>query len=190
MSDASDPDVELLLRSRLATAPIVWDATTLAVDRLPPQFVGVHSRPAVALEDVSASLGQDHQRPVITAGRNGVDQPGVLEVPQIAPVRVERTVVAIAEIAGRDDAERTDDSHRADLGAAQRDVAIAGPDPFAFTAAGQLEVARERIAWIEPLTFPRIGQPAAAALVELATVDIAIARVIDRPRVEIHKRLP
>jgi hypothetical protein len=136
MSDASDPDVELLLRSRLATAPIVWDATTLAVDRLPPQFVGVHSRPAVALEDVSASLGQDHQRPIITAGRNGVDQPGVLEVPQIAPVRVERTVVAIAEIAGRDDAEGADGGERANLPAAQPDVAVACPDTLAFRPCG------------------------------------------------------
>ena len=29
--------------------------------------------------------------------------------------------------------------------------------------------------WIEPLAFPRIGQPAATALVEFATVDITIA---------------
>lgn len=188
MTDASDSNVELLLRSRLPTAPIVRDATTFAVDRLPPQFIGVHSRPAVAIEDVSASLGQHHQRPVITAGRNRVDQPGVLEVPQIAPVRVERTVVTIAEIAGRDDAEGTDGRHRADLGAAQRDVAVARPDTLAFTAARQFEVTRKHVTWIEPFASPRIRQPAAAALVQLATVDIAIARVINRSRIEIHSR--
>jgi hypothetical protein len=75
MSDASDPDVELLLRSRLATAPIVRDAAALPIDRLVPQLFGVHSGPAVALENVSASLGQHDQRTVIATGRDGIDQP-------------------------------------------------------------------------------------------------------------------
>ena len=55
--------------------------------------------------------------------------------------------------------------------------------------ARQFKVAREHVAWIEPLTFPRIGQPTATALVELATVDIAIARVVNRSRIENHGHL-
>ena len=99
-------------------------------------------------------------------------------MPQIAPVRVERTVLAVAEIAGGHDAEGADGGERANLRAAQPHVAVSRPDALAFRAARQLEVAREHIARIEPLAFARIGQPAAAALAELATVIVAVAWVI------------
>lgn len=57
----------------------------------------------------------------------------------------------------------------------QRHIAVSRPHALAFMAARQFEVARKDVAWIEPFAFPRIGQPAATALVEFATVDIAIA---------------
>jgi hypothetical protein len=92
-------------------------------------------------------------------------------------------------IAGGHDAEGTDGRQRADLRAAKRHVAVARPDALAFYAARQLEVACEHVARIERLALAWIGQPPATALVEFATVDIALARVVNRPRVEVHKDL-
>ena len=85
----------------------------------------------------------------------------------------------VAEIAGGHDAEGADGGQRADLRAAQRHVAIPCPDALAFTTPRQLEVAREDIAGIERQAFARIGQPATAALAQLAT---AVARVISPTR--------
>jgi hypothetical protein len=181
--------VELLLRPRHPIAPIVWDAPALPVYRFPPQLLGVHAGPAVALENVSASLGEDDQRPVLPDRRNRLDQARVLEMPKIAPMRIQRAVLAVAQIAGWHDAKGADRRQRADLRATQRHVAVSCPDTLTFTATRQFEVAREHVAGLQPLAFPRIGQPAAAALVELATVDIAIARVVNRARVEVHRCL-
>ena len=64
-------------------------------------------------------------------------------------MRVERTVLAVAEIAGRHDAEGADGGERANLRAAQPHVAVSRPDTLAFGAARQLEVTREHIARIE-----------------------------------------
>jgi hypothetical protein len=36
MTDAPDPNVELLLRPRLPTSPIIWDAAVLPIDRFAP----------------------------------------------------------------------------------------------------------------------------------------------------------
>src|SRR5688572_10978359 len=108
-------------------------------------------------------------------------------MPEVSPMRIQRAVLAIAEIARWHDAEGADGCQRADLRAAQRHVAVACPDALTFTATRQLEVARKHVAWIEPLAFPRIGQPTTTALVELTTVMIAIARVVNRPRIEVHR---
>jgi hypothetical protein len=89
------------------------------------------------------------QRAVVADGRDSLDEPRVSEVPQIAPVRVERTVLAVAEIAGGHDAEGADGGERANFRAAQSHVAVPRPDTLAFRAARQLEVAREHIARIE-----------------------------------------
>ena len=94
--------------------------------------------------------------------------PESLRCLRIAPVRVERTVLAVAEIAGRHDAEGADRGQRANLRAAQPHVAVSRPDTLAFRAARQLEVAREHVARIEWLALARIGQPSAAALAQLA----------------------
>jgi hypothetical protein len=104
--------------------------------------------------------------------------------------RAGRAVVgpAVAEIAGAHDAEGTDGRQRADLGAAQPDVAVSCPDALAFNAARQLEVACEHVAGIERLAW--IGQPSAAALTQLATTIVAVARVIRPTRIEfIHTDL-
>jgi hypothetical protein len=50
---------------------------------------------------------------------------------------------------------------------------------LAFTAARQLEIAREYLTGIEPLAFPRIGERPTVALAELATT-VARDSSIDR----------
>jgi len=87
-------------------APVV----ELPLHGRPLEFFAVHARPAVALKDVPAAFREHDQCAVVADGRDGLDEPRVSEVPQIAPVRVERTVLAVAEIASRHDAEGADGS--------------------------------------------------------------------------------
>ncbi len=151
--------------------------------------VALHVRPAVALQDVPSALGEDDQGAVFPDGWNRLDQPLLSKVPQVAAVRLQRAVLTVAEIAGWHDAEGTDGGERANLRAAQPHVAVACPDALAFRAARQLEVAREHVANVEPFTFARIAQPAAAASAQLAIAIVAITWVISPTRIEIHIRL-
>src|SRR4030095_14029071 len=96
-------------------------------------------RPAIALDYIPASFREHHERAVFADGRNRLDEPGVSQVPQIAPVRIQRAVLAISKVAGWHDAEGADRRQRADLRLAQRHVAVARPDARAFTASRQLE---------------------------------------------------
>ena len=86
VADATYTDVELLLRPRLPIAPIVWDAAAFSVYRFPPQLLGVHARPAVALENASASLGEHDQRAVLSDCWDGLDQARVSEMPRMSPI--------------------------------------------------------------------------------------------------------
>ena len=104
-------------------------------------------------------------------------------------MRVERAVLAVAEIAGGHDAEGADGGERANLRAAQPHVAVSCPDALAFYAARQLEVACEHVARIERLALAWIGQTSAAALTQLATVVVAVAWVISPTRIELHRHL-
>ena len=145
MARTSDADVELLPAFRLlrssALAVNVAPGVELPLPGRPLQFVAVHARPAVALADVPAAFREHDQRAVVSDGRNGLDKPRVSEVPQIAPVRVERAVLAVAEIAGGHDAEGAHGGERANLRAAQPHVAVSCPDTLTFRAARQLKVA-------------------------------------------------
>jgi hypothetical protein len=194
VSNASNAGVELLLARRLlrsATLIVhVGPVSQFSVQSLPFQLIAMDVRPPIALEYIPASFREHHERAVFADGRNRLDEPGVSQVPQIAAVWVERSVLAVAEIAGRHNAEGAHGRERANLRGAQRHIAVSRPHALARMAARQLEIARKHVAWIEPLAFPRIGQPTTTALVEFATVDIAVARVVNRPRVEIHRHLP
>ena len=68
---------------------------------------------------------------------------------EVVVTRVERIALPVARVAGGHDAEGADHRERARLGAAQRDVAFADPNPLALGAAGQVEIRREDIARIE-----------------------------------------
>ena len=105
-------------------------------------------------------------------------------------MRVERAVLAVAEVARRHDAEGADGGERANLRAAQSHVAVACPDALAFRAARHVKVAREHVPSVEAFTFAWIRQPAAAALVEFAAIVVAVARVISPTRIEVHRYLP
>ena len=110
-------------------------------------------------------------------------------MPQIAPVRVERAALTVAEIAGGHNAEGADGGERANLRAAQPHVTVSRPDTLAFRAARQLKVAREHVARVEWFALTRIGQPSAAALAQLATVLVAVTWVITPTRIEVHRHL-
>lgn len=110
-------------------------------------------------------------------------------MPQVAAIRVERTVLTVTEIAGGHDAKGADGGERANLRAAQPDVAVACPDPLALGTARQIEVAREHVADVEPLAFARIAQPATAASIESAIAIVVITRVISPTRIEVHIHL-
>ena len=88
----------------------------------------------------------------------------IAEVPQVATVRVERTVIPVAEIAGGHHAEGADGGQRADLRTAQRHVTVPRPDALAFTTTWQLDVTRQHVSRVQPLAFAWIGQPTSARL--------------------------
>ena len=182
VAGTSNADVELLpaLRFLMSAALVVNLASVVEfpLHGRPLQFFAVHARPAVSLEDVLAAFREHDQCAAIADGRNGLDESRVSEVPQIAPVRVERAVLAVTEIAGGHDAEGADSGERANLRAAQPHVAVSRPDTLAFRAARELEVAREHIARVERLPLARIGQPSAVALAQLATILLAVTWVI------------
>jgi hypothetical protein len=170
VTDASDTGVELLPGFRLVRSTALVTDTTIVAELLlygrPTQLLAVHAGPAVPLEDIAAAFGEHDQGAVFTDGRNCLDKSRVSQVPQIASVRVERAVLAIAEIASRHDSEGADGRQRAYLRAAQRHVAVACPDALAFTASRQFEITREDIAIV------------------------AVARVVNGSRIEVHGHLP
>jgi hypothetical protein len=100
----------------------------------------------------------------------------ISEVPQVASIRGEWAVLAVAEIASRHDAEGADCCECANLRSAQTDVAVASPDTLALGTARQIEVACEHVADAEALAFARIAQPAATASAEFAITIVAVAR--------------
>jgi hypothetical protein len=160
-ASASHTCVELLPRFQLVSATArfitVTSVAELPLDGGPLQFLSMHAAPAVGLEHVSSTFGEHDEGAVFTDGRHRLDEVRVSQVPQIATVRIERAVLAVAEIASRHDSEGADGRQRADLRAAQRHVAVACPNALTLTPSRQLEVAREHLAWIEPLAFARIG---------------------------------
>jgi hypothetical protein len=188
MACASNAGVELLLAFRFLRslalivniAPVVEPQLSARLSR----YFALHVGPSVTLQDVPSALGEDHQGTVLADGRDRLDQPLLFQVSQVTPVRVERAILAVAEIAGGHDAEGADCGERANLRAAQPDVAVTCPDTLALWAARQIEIAREDIPRFEPLTFARIAQPATTAAVEFA-----IARVISPTRIESHIHL-
>jgi len=58
-----------------------------------------------------------------------------------------------------------------------------------YRPGGQFEIRREDIAGVERLTFTGIGQAAAAALAEFAPAIVAVARVVNRSRIGVHRHL-
>ncbi len=193
MACASYAGVELLPGSWLlgAVALIVNLASVVEVllHTRQSQYVALHVRPAVALQDVPSALGEDDQGAVFADGWNRLDQPLLSKVTQVAAVRLQRAVLTVAEIASWHDAEGADGGERANLRAAQLHVAVACPDALTFRATRQLEIAREHVANVEPFTFTRIAQPAAAASAQLTIAIVAITWVISPTRIEIHIRL-
>jgi hypothetical protein len=193
MTCASNAGVELLLPLRfLRSLALFVDLAPVVKPQLSTrfsQYFALHVGPAIALQNVPSALGQDDQGAVLADGWNRLDQPLISEVSQVASVRVERAVLAIAEIAGRDDAEGADGGERANLRPAQPDVAVSCPHTLALGAARQVEVAREDISRFEPLAFARIAKPATTAAVESAIAIIVIARVISPTRIEVHIHL-
>ena len=87
----------------------------------------------------------------------------ISEVPQIAAVRVERAVLAVAKIAGRHDAEGADGGERANLRAAQLHVAVRAQTR---SRSGPRGSSRSRVNTSRVSSRSRCGiaEPAAAAL--------------------------
>jgi hypothetical protein len=119
MACASDAGVELLLPLRLLRSVALIVNLAPVVERLlhtgqSPQ-IALHVGPAVALQDVPSALGQDYQGAVFADGGNRFDQSLISQVSQVTPVRIERSVLTVAKVAGRDDAEGADGGERPNL---------------------------------------------------------------------------
>ena len=143
---------------------------------------------AVAFEDVATSLREHHQSTAIANG-DGPDQVLLLQMSEVAAAWVEWLALAVAQVFGVGDTERTDGRQRAHLGAPQQDALLADPHALPIGASGQVEVAREDVARIPGLAFERVGSAASAALVQL-TAGFRPTRIVSfiRPTgIEVHE---
>jgi hypothetical protein len=102
--------------------------------------------PSVCLQQALAAVGQEHRDIPLPGHSSGIDEAQFAQVPELAVARVQRPIVAVAEVLGWDNSEGADGRQRATLRAAQRVLAIAVEYAFALGSPRQIEFAQEHVA--------------------------------------------
>ena len=165
----------------------------LAFDTVVERLAAILIAIAVPLEKAAPVLRQRHCRLAVTGHTNGLDEPLLAQVSEIAGPRVGWPVVAVAEITTGDHSEGADGGQGARLRTAKRVLAIAVTHQLAIGAARQVQLTREdftRVVVAQPfvaVTFRRASILATAIIVmglagipatasERRAVVVAIAR--------------
>jgi hypothetical protein len=120
--------------------------------------------PTMRLQQALAAVGQEHRHVPLTGHPSGVDEAQFTEVAKLGVPRIQRPIVAVAEVLGGDNSEGPDGGQRATLRAAQCVLAVAVEHSLAFGSAGEVELAQEHVS--------RIG---AVALTHVAVTRIIVA---------------
>jgi len=128
-----EPGVELLMPLVVTWIVLAWIVIVL---------------PSVCLQQALAAVGQEHRDIPLPGHSSGIDEAQFAQVPELAVARVQRPIVAVAEVLGWDNSEGADGRQRATLRAAQCVLAIAVEDAFALGSPRQVEFAQEHVAGV------------------------------------------
>jgi hypothetical protein len=93
------------------------------------------------LQQTLAAVRQEHRDVPLPGHPSGVDEAQFAEVPELGIPRVQRPIVAVAEVLGGDNSEGADGRQGATLRAAQRVLPVAVEHAFALGSSGQVELA-------------------------------------------------
>jgi hypothetical protein len=103
----------------------------------------------VVFEQAPSFAGQANRVFAGTWHTDALHQALFAQVTQVAGTRIERTIMMVCEVTTGDHSKRADGCQRTRLGATQRVLAITIAHEFSVASARQIEVTRERLAWIE-----------------------------------------
>src|SRR5262245_17336688 len=121
----------------------------LAFEAVPQRLAVTLSTVSTSFQETAARLCQRDRVLARTGHARGLDEPLVAEVPKIASARTQPPIPVVAKITTGDHSKRADGRERPRLRAAQRVLTIAVAHDLALETAGQVQVARERLAGIE-----------------------------------------
>jgi hypothetical protein len=107
---------------------------------------------AVRLQHVPTLFRQDDHDVPVTVQPLGSDEPFFSEVSEVARPRIGRTLVVVAEVAGRDDPKCADGRQSAGFRAPQRVLPVSSiVDDLSLGSAWQVEVPHDHVSRIDAL---------------------------------------
>jgi hypothetical protein len=118
----------------------------LAFHAMPEGLTATLIAIAMVLQDTSPFFGERDRVLARARYSNGLNQSLLPEVSQVARPGIERAIVLVPEITTGDHLKHSDGRERSRLRTAQGVLAIAVAYEFAFRAAGEIQVPRERLA--------------------------------------------
>src|SRR5262249_9516740 len=113
--------------------------------------------PSVCLQQALAAVGQEHRDIPLPGHSSGIDEAQFAQVPELAVARVERTIVAVAEVLGGDHSEGADSRQGATLRAAQRVLAVPVEHPLAFGSPRKVELPQEHVSRVRTVPLTRVA---------------------------------
>ncbi len=144
--------------------------------------------PSVCLQQTLAAVGQEHGDVPLPGHTSGVDKAQFAQVPELAVAQIQRPIVAVAKVLGRDHSEGADGGQRAALRAAQRVFAIAVEYAFALGSARKVELAQEHVSWVRTVALTRVT--IARILVTLSGIVNVTRIMLEHCRTLAWKTLP
>jgi len=130
--------------------------TALVVTRIVLAWI-VLAFPTMRLQQALAAVGQEHRHVPLTRHPSCVDEAQFAEVAELGVPRVQRPIVAVAEVLGGYHSECSDGGQRATLRAPQGVLAVAIEHSLAVGSARQVELAQEHVSRIGALAFPHVA---------------------------------
>jgi hypothetical protein len=113
--------------------------------------------PSVGLQQAFASVGQEHRDVALPGHPSRVDEAQFAEVPELAVAQVQRPIIAIAEVLGGDNSERSDGGQRAALGAPQCVLALAVEHSLPFGSARKVELTKEHVSRVRTVALTNVA---------------------------------
>ena len=130
--------------------------------------------PPMRLQQTLAAVRQEHRDVPLPGHPSGADETQFAEMPQFAVPRVQRAIIAVAEVVCWDNSEGADGGQRAALGAAQRVLPIAVEHPLAFGPVRQVELALERVSRVRTVAVTRVA---------IARIFVALSGIFSSSRI-------